>query len=289
MVGLRVGLRYLAGAALLVLMSGHFASADVFTMDSFTVTTPAGTWFSDPFNGNNITMSGTVVSPVTAPGVFLPSGAPVKYVTSGSFTEDNHQATLDTTNGVLLSSPPPFNPIQQVTARWAGGFTPTFAFGTTGVFDLSEPSTTGAAYGIEMMDLTPSHKSDTIALRIFRTALGTIIDFVNLDFFDNTLTVVDSVALDLTHDQIELDLAYDGSTITGSYAYGDSGTFGALTAFSNTTTRDTNDGATSISPAFNAFTPVPEPGTLAVFLSGMAGLACLMRRKKSTRRDTPTD
>lgn len=287
MVGLRVGLRYLAGAALLVLMSGHFASADVFTMARFSVTGPAGgNLFTDPFNGNNNTMSGTA----TAPGVDLTATTTsVQYAVTGSFTESGGKAILDTSNGALQSSPPPLDPlVQQVSARFSNfSFATGSPLGVTGIFDLSKPSTIGALYGIELIDLNLGHNGDIVALRILQTTLGSVINFVNIDLFDSTLTIIDSIALDLTHDQIELNLADNDTTITGSYAYGDGGSFGALTALSGSTAM-ANDTSKSFSPAFNAFTPVPEPGTLAVFLSGMAGLACLMRRKKSTRRDTPT-
>lgn len=277
------GWRLVVAAALLVFGSAHGALADVVSMASFSVTGPTGSnFFTDPFNLNG-TLSGngaySGVSTNTTPS------NPVNYNITGSFSESGGKATLNTGNGALYpSSLLSSSPIQQVTASYAGSFLRSNPLGTTGIFDLSSPSL-GAAYGIEMIDLNLTHNGDIVGLRVFGSGAGAAINLVNVDIFNGTLSVIDSIAVDLTHDQIMLDLSLSGGTVSGSYAYGDNGVFGASTTFANTTNL-ANDNALYIRPAFNAFAPVPEPGTLVMFASGLVGLVYLRWRQKAKRAAT---
>lgn len=271
----------LAAAAVFVFASSHGAAADIVTMDSFSVTGPAGgNFFTDPFNLTG-TLSGTASSGVSTNTT--PSN-PVNYNVTGSFSESGGKATLDTANGAFMASPPPLDPlIQQVSASFAGNFLRSGAMGATGIFDLSVPATLGAVYGIEFIDLNLGHNGDVIGLRIAQTALGPRIELVNIDHFDGILTIVDSTVLDPSHDQIELNLFKNSSSdaIGGAFAYLDGGILGALTTFGSMTDLAA-DGARFMTPAFNAFAPVPEPSTLALVFAGLFGLGFLSRRKRKS-------
>jgi hypothetical protein len=279
--GILSAFRPLAAAALVFIASTHMATADVVAMDSFSVTgLPGHNFFTDPLN-----LSGTVSGSGAFSGVSLTAtpSTKVNYNVTGSFSESGGTATLDTANGVRQASSPPFDPLdQQVIATYAGGFTPSSAFGVTGIFYLSVPTTVGALYGIELVDLNAGHNGDVIAMRIVETATGPQIELVNVDHFDNTLTVIESTALVTTHDEIEFNLVKgaNSNAVSGSFAYIDGSVLGSLMPFVDTTNL-ANDGATAVTFAFNALAPVPEPGSLALFASGLAALGLVRKRKKS--------
>lgn len=276
--------RLLMVTAPLIAAMSHGAAADVVTMDSFSVTGPAGnTLFTDPFN-----LTGTLSGNGASSGVStttIPSN-PVNYNVTGSFTESGGTATLNTANGALQASSPPFDPLdQQVAASFAGGVTPSSSkIGATGVFYMSVPTTVGALYGVELVDLNSGHNGDVIAMRVVETASGPQIELVNVNHFSDTLTLVESAALDTGHDEIALSLSKAAGlngTVTASYDYIDGGVAGTVTTFTDTT--DTvSDGATIVTAAFNALAPVPEPGTLALFGSCIVALGWTLRRKRNS-------
>jgi PEP-CTERM motif len=274
--------RLVVMAAFFMIAAATGARADVVTMDSFSVNGPAGAnLFTDPFNLNT-TLSGSGVSSGVTQNTSPPST--VLYNVTGSFSESGGFATLNTANGQLSSSPPPsVSPfINLVSASYGNGvFLRSNPLGTTGIFNLSTPSL-GAGYGVELIDANTTMNGDIIGMRVFGGPAGAVINLVDLSRILNTLTIIDTIALDVAHDQIALSLALSGGVVTGSYAYGDGGTFGPTTDFANTL-GPPSDAARFILPAFNAFAPVPEPGTLALFGSGLAGLFWLRRSKKEKK------
>jgi PEP-CTERM motif len=268
--------RLVLAAAFFMIAAATGARADVVTMDSFGVTS----LFTDQFNLNT-TLSGSGVSAGVTQNTSPPT--PVTYNVNGSFSESGGFATLDTANGQLFASPPPFDPlVSQVGASYGSGvFLRSNPLGTTGIFNITAPSL-GAGYGVEFIDLNPAKNGDIIGMRVVGTASGTVINLINLGRFDDTVTVIDSIALELTHDQIELGLALSGGVIAGSYAYGDGGVFGPTTDFA-TTLNLPSDNSRFIIPAFNGFAPVPEPGSLTLFGSGLAGLFWVQRSRKAKK------
>lgn len=285
---LRGALRLAFAAGVCVFGSMQFAAADVVTMDSFSVN---GSFFTDPFN-LSATLSGTADSGVTANT--SPSAKEIFYSVTGSFSESGGKSTLNTANGELQASSPPFDPL----VRQVGAIiSPTvFSLGRTnavsisGVFDLGLPATPGAAYGVELVDLNRTHNGDVVGLRIFQTAAGPRIELVNLDHYDGTVSVIDALALDPGHDQIELNLFKGASSdaVGGSFAYLDGGKLGALTTFGDATTL-ASDQSVSFSAGFDAVAPVPEPATLALFGSGLAALGWIRRRQaRNAAQPVPT-
>ena len=99
---------------------------------------------------------------------------------------------------------------------------------------------------------------------------------VEFDFFGSTAPAVGSFALTLSFDPIIQNVAYVSGALN-------QGTFG-LTSFTGSSILFTGtgnfDAVGGSHFVFNVTSEVPEPGTLTLFGSGLAGLGCLMWRRR---------
>jgi hypothetical protein len=106
----------------------------------------------------------------------------------------------------------------------------------------------------------------------------------DVDFELGTVTTVESVSLETTHDQIWLNLVRDdvsSNAITASFAYIDGGVMGTVMTSPNTI--DIFDGENFTRAQFVAATVVPEPISSTLFIVGGATLGFrLWRMKKRT-------
>jgi len=82
------------------------ASADVATMDEFTVTRDGMLIFDDTF-GAGLTLAGGTGA-VLSSGLMLPDGSTASYHVMGTVTETGNKAILDTALGDHIVQPPPF-------------------------------------------------------------------------------------------------------------------------------------------------------------------------------------
>jgi len=161
-------------------------------------------------------------------------------------------------------------------------------FTVFGIFDLILPATR-ERFGVRLADNSAVEGNDNVDMTVTRRLDGTlVIEFRHTDNLGNTQTIVDSILLDTSHDQIGLALERNDTTnnvITGVFAYFDGGVEGPVTQFGNTTTIFNGENWTRAEfRASERITAVPEPSVAMLLGSGLIGWgAVAFRRRRSTR------
>jgi hypothetical protein len=206
------------------------ASADVATVDNFTVILNGATIFSDSF-GAGLTLAGGNI-----PGTILPSGQnfsngmPANYNVIGTVTETGNKAILDTARGALTDFGPPYPPFYLNDADVQTGpptsplsLTPNDAFRTTALFDVTVPPTLGGFYQVELSNASNMGPGDIISVDVHNcspggpvpaeqcgSATGPVIQLYDANFAVNPTirTLIAQTPLDASNQQILLELSH---------------------------------------------------------------------------------
>jgi hypothetical protein len=278
------------------------ASADVATMDEFTLTRDGTLIFDDTFGPGNTLVGGT--GAVLPSGLLFPDGSSANYHVMGTVTETGNQAILDTALGDHIVQPPPFfsainlNDADLLTGPPSGPFslTPSDTFKATGLFDLSVPPTVGGFYQLELSGRVASNmgNGDVLSMQVVNCGpaeaacgsnTGPFVRLQDANFANNTTTTIAEVPLDTSHQQILFELSRPSTTnddVIGSYEYIDNGqpNGGQILGFGDNVFQ--NLGYTQAGFAQLAMA-VPEPSSLVVLASSVFGLAWLRRRGSAER------
>jgi len=264
------------------------ALADVFYLNDFRVTLGTTTIFDDSFN-QGLTLNGSPPAIVSS-GVNFSNGDPANYFVTGTIPESGGQAQLNTANGLVRTQPDPFLPVIQMTSATlqTGSVVliPGAVFSSTAAFDLAVPSTLLGTYGMYLTNPT----GYTVELRLRECApgldacgsqSGPVLQFMWLDFVNNIGTKIADYALtsgDLAQGQIALQLSHDtanSNVITASYAFGGN----SFTQLGATSSTNVFTGPGFVRAGFEAYVPVPEPGTLGLAALSLAVFGFARRRK----------
>jgi hypothetical protein len=287
-------------AAIFTLGFVKAASADVATVDNFTVILNGTTIFSDSF-GAGLTLAGG-----NPPGATLPSGqnfsngTPANYGVIGTVTEAGNKGILDSAlggnfggvaslNNTDLQTGPPTSPFS---------LTQNDAFTTTALYNLSVPSNVGGFYQIELTSSTASNSGDAtgdvISVDVCTSsqfggilrcgsATGPIIQMFDRNFDANTGTVIGQAPLVTSNQQILFELSHPTPgtpDVFGSYAYVNGGVEGPLTPLGDYT--GLFQSLNYAQPGFTQLTATPEPSSLMLLapsIPSVLGLAWLRRRR----------
>lgn len=295
------------------------AHAEAITIDDFAVTRNGTAIFDDNFAQNAVLSGSTIPTASTAitglPSVpnFLDDSTPATYFVQGSIVESSAgggQALLNTANGVRTTQPDPFFPnISRLGATLQTGPSPTGpgsheltavpTFAVSALFNLTLPPVIGATYDVNLSNrdfALNGGRGDEVQLRVRHCSAseagcagvdGLVLQFEEASFVANTLTLLDQVTLDTSHQQILLELTHDAAnsdTIGAAFAYVDNGIEGAATSVGNTTSAtDPFTAENFLRAGFEAYEPVPEPGSTTLLGSGLLGVVgtVWLRRRHS--------
>ena len=227
------------------------------------------------------------------------SGNPFAYFTAGTLDEVGGKVRLDT-DGALVTppgAPNAFGGAQLISIEQAVrntnidpglpdfGLNVNSTFSITGVFDVTPPGPNFEAHGLRFVDGRPGPPfDDVLALLVRRAGDSQVrVEFARFDFGAGTFTQIENVLFDAQHDQIHLRLARldtANNDITASFAYFDQGTgLGPFTTFSSTDTIFNGEDFTRGSFVFLSPVPIPEPASLLLLGSSLAGVAAWRRRR----------
>lgn len=261
-------------------------SATVFSIDEFKVTRANGDLvFLDTFSNG--------IAPPNAPN--FNNGTTASYSATGTFgPESRGTLALDTSLGavrnatgrpgqnLVLDARLQTNINQSITTD---GLKAANDFIVSGLFDLSTlPGNLREGFGIRLSDagIVPNGPvNDNVELLVRRNiANELVISFRRVDIEANLVTTIDSILLDLSRQQVLLELSklnIATKTITASFAYVDGGNIGTRTVFANTA--DIFNGETATRASFRATTPIPIAPTLSLTLLGLMSMFAIRKRK----------
>jgi hypothetical protein len=266
---------------------GHTASLDQFQVNRFDLPN-SGAFFADPFEDGN--------PPPSAPN-FLSNDSPAQYFVFGAIAADAESAgklAVDSSLGMLITDAAGVS--RRITRATLGtdvttsttfGLKRNHSFIAAARFDLVLLQNPGDAYGVELHDaLGPGTLMESTLLIVRRnsdpTDTNMYLTFLKQDFAAANVPIFSEIVVTppANANQIALFLRHgtpDTDTITAEYRYANSGTPlsdliplpGASTMF---------NGETFVRAAF-IVVEVPEPGTYAMLLAGLAMLGWVARRR----------
>ena len=286
-------------APILTLGFVNAASADVATLDNFTVIRDGTTIFSDSFGSGLTLVGGNPPGAILSTGMnFSNSTTGANYGVIGTVTETGNKAILDTAlggnfggvaylNNADLQTGPPTSPFS---------LTPNDAFTTTALYDLTVPSNIGGFYQVELSTNVASNMGmgDVISVDVCTppqfggppvcgSATVPSIQLFDANFAANTRTLIGTAPLDPSNQQILFELSHPTPgtpDVFGSYAYVNGGVEGPLTPLGDYT--GLFQGLNYTQPGFTQLALTPEPSSLMLLASSIPsilGLAWLGRRK----------
>jgi hypothetical protein len=284
-------------AAVLLASASSVAQALVTHIDEFTVIRSGSTFFTDTFADG-------LAPPSTAASTFN-CGTPGNcYNVQGTFSnadETGGKLRLDSANGDASESAAG-TPRISLRARLNSnrsddpadinaGLKIHRVFSVSGTFDLVIPEP-GSQYQVRLTDAhavtsDPGHQTDFLAFGVRTPPTGpTILRLFESNFVANTVTEIDSEPLDLgiVADQIRLTLSHpvaNSTQVFASWEYLNAGI--VVGSGSLDTPGNIFDGETWTRPEFHVSTPVPEPETYAMLLTGIGLVAWRLRRRAKTR------
>lgn len=156
-------------------------------------------------------------------------------------------------------------------------------FTVSGLFDLTQVTRLRERYGIRVVDAGSTQLDDSIGISVMRTAPSLLEVVLHRHDRDAvTFTDLATFTLETNHDQIELSLSRlstANNEITASFSYLDAGSVVSTTTFGTTATIFNGENFTRAQ--FMYLAPVPIPGAVWLFGSGLLGLCGISRRRKA--------
>ena len=282
-------------AGIFALGSPMGASADVVDMYNFGVTLNNASIFNDTFSRNQV-LTGPAAGQNQFSGINFPDGTSADYNVMGTVTETGTKAILDTSLGAQVVQTSPF--LQRIAINSAVlqtgpanshfSLTESSPFTTSGVFGVSVPPTPAGFYQVELSDRVASNMGmgEVLSVQVHNCSpaaaacgslTGPYILLVDANFLTNTSVALGVAPLNTSNQQILLELTHPiagDPTVDGYYAYINNGVEGPLTLLGSATDLFQNLDYTQA--GIVQLAPVPEPSSLALLTSSVAGVAGLL-------------
>jgi hypothetical protein len=246
-------------------------------IDQYAIQKNGSSFFTDTFSNN--------LTPSQEPATYAVFGAYPNGAESGGQLLMNSDFGGLTANALGQARQTLNNTYLSSITSLSNGLTVNDALDFRGTFSLvTPPGPLTSGYGLQVADYLPGPVTDRLVeldVQYNANFGGDVIRFLLQDFVNGTIVTLGFVALvpPAGADQVMLDISRPNRSngdFFGAYAFGAGGVFGPLTAFPIPGALFTN--TDFVRGRFQAFTAVPEPGTLALFgIASALGLA--LRRR----------